>query len=288
MRRARRAWLVGCALVAACGDIPAEYHPPVESLTLGELVFRIVRANLAASQTCALPYVSELEPHHADFVGSFDYALAQDIRDNVPELLGSTIVPVVANGTLPDLVNHVATALHSLVDDSVDPQRETLASMVSLATSPTLVESTMVTNLAAGVLASPSLSNVLHSTRRLMEENDGVALVIDDVLSLVTTDTASMPSSCTGLTLDDVQGTVLASEGFVDDPAYSLGTPAWMVRPDLHGNPRVLVDTATGKLAAPFVDLDGDGAADVGASGRPIDAAGTLIDQPVSRHERCA
>jgi hypothetical protein len=280
MRKARRAWLVGCALAAACGDIPTEYHPPTESLTLGELVFRIVRANLAASETCALPYVSELEPHHADFVGSFDFALAQDIRDDVPELLGSTIVPVVENGTLPDLVNHVATALHSLVDDGVDPQRETLTSIVSLATSPTLVESSMVTNLAAGVLASPSLAKVLHSTRLLMQENDGVALVIDDVLNLVTTDRAQAPSTCTGLTLDDVQGTVLATDGFVDDPAYALGAPAWMVRPDVHGNPRVLVDATTGSLAAPFIDLDGDGAADVGTTGRPIDAAGNLIELP--------
>jgi len=140
--------------------------------------------------------VSELEPHHADFVGSFDFALAQDIRDNVPELLGSTIVPVVENGTLPGLVDHVGDALHSLVDDSVDPNRDTLKAMVSLATSPTLVESSMVTNLAAGVFASPQLSNVLHSTRKLMQENDGVALVMDDVLSLVTTDRTSTPSNC--------------------------------------------------------------------------------------------
>ncbi len=260
--------------------MPDERHPTNEQLTLGELVFRIMRANLAAAQTCALEYVSQVEPHHADFVRSFDYALAQDIVNDLPDLLGNTIQPVVANGTLPGLVDHVGSALKLLVDDAVDPRRKTLTSMVSLATSPTLVESAMVTNLAAGLLASPTLPQVLHATRLLMAENDGVDLVVNDVLGLVTHGSAPSASSCTGLVLDDVQGTLLRTEGFVDDPQYALGAPAWMVRPDVHGNPRVLVDTVSNKLPAPFIDLDADGAADVGTSGTPIDATGNRIDLP--------
>jgi hypothetical protein len=50
---------------------PGEHHPPNEPLTFGELVFRVIRTNLAAAQTCSLEYVSQLEPHHADFVRSF-------------------------------------------------------------------------------------------------------------------------------------------------------------------------------------------------------------------------
>jgi hypothetical protein len=63
-------------------------------------------------------------------------------------------------------------------------------------------------------------------------------------------------STCSGLTLDDVQGTLLRTDGFVDDPHYALGAPGWMVRPDVHGNPKVLVDTVTNKLPTPFIDLD--------------------------------
>jgi hypothetical protein len=275
-----RGWLVAVGLAAGCGGIPAEHHPPNESLTFGELVFRVIRANLAAAQSCPLEYVSQLEPHHADFVGSFDHALAQDIRNDLPDLLGSTLVPVVANGSLPELVDHVGEALARLVDDDLDPQRATLASFVSLATAPTLVESSMVTDLAAGALAAPNLPQVLHSARLLMQENDGVALVLDDVLGLVTHSGPAASTSCTGLVLDDVQGTLLATEGFSDDPHYTLGTVGWMVRPDVHGNPRVLVDATTGILPAPFIDLDGNGAADVGTTGRPIDAYGTVIDLP--------
>ncbi|MGE5185471.1 MAG: hypothetical protein ACM31C_25580 [Acidobacteriota bacterium] len=279
MLRLRGASLLACALAAACGGVPTEKHPPNQSLTFGEVVFRIIRANLAASQTCSLEYVSQLEPHHADFVSSFDFALSQDVRSALPDLLGGTIEPVVQNGTLPGLVHQVGVSLHSLVDDQVDPQRKTLSAIVDLANQPTLVESSMVTDLAAGALAAPNLPQVLHSTRLLMGENDGVDTVMNDVLGLATHASTSA-SSCTGLSLGDVQGTLLRSDGFVDDPHYALGDPAWMVRPDVHGNPAVLVDATTGQLATPFVDQDGDGAADVDAQGRPVDAMGNAIDLP--------
>jgi hypothetical protein len=279
----RGTWLLGLALAVGCGGVPTEQHPPDQRLTFGEMVFRIIRANLAAAPTCALPYVSELEPHHADFVASFDGTLSDGVADDLPDLVGGTIEPVVNNGTLPDLVHHVGEALHALVDDQVDPQRETLGSIVHLAHSPTLVESSMVTDLAAGALASPNLPSVLHATRLLLEEDDGVDRVGDDLLSLVTRGAPDAPSTCTGLALDDVQGTLLRSDGFFDDPHYALGAPAWMVRPDVNGNPKVLVDAATGTLPPPFVDADGDGVADIGPTGEPVDAAGHVIDLPFLR-----
>jgi hypothetical protein len=269
-----------CTVAAACGDIPTEEHPPNQSLTLGEMVFRIIRTNLTASQSCSLEYVSQLEPHHVDFVTSFDFMLAEDIRNDLPDLLGNTIFPVVENGTLPQFVDRIGEALHTLVDDKVDPQRKALNALVNLANSPTLIESSMVTDMLAGALASPNLPQVLHATRLLMAENNGVDLVMNDVLGLAVHGQDSPASSCTGLVLDDVQGTLLRTDDIVDDPHYTLGTPAWMVRPDIHGNPSVMIDTANGKLAAPFIDLDGNGAADVGASGRPIDQYGNLIDLP--------
>lgn len=273
--------LVVVAFVAgACGDVPSEEHPANQSLSFGEMVFRIIRANLNASQSCSIQYVAQLEPHHADFVGSFDYMLSQDIQSDLPDLLGNTIVPVVKNGSLPGLVDRVGEAMQTLVDDDVDPDRKTLTAFVNLASTPTLVESSMVTDLAAGALAHDDLPAVLHSTRLLMEENDGVDLVINDVLGLASYSDDVPASSCTGLRLDDVQGTLLRTDGFVEDPRYQLGAPGWMVRPDSHGNPKVLVDSVTGKLPVPFIDLDGDGDADVGVDGLPIDAYGSVIDLP--------
>ena len=285
MRPVRGAWLVASSAAASllavgCSGVPDEHRPANESLSFGELVYRVIRTNLVSARTCSLELVGQLEPHHADFVRSFDHTLAADVRDDLPELLGSTIVPVVQNGTLPGLVDRVGEALRRLVDDARDPERQVLGSIVSLATAPSLVESWMVTDLAAGLLASPNLPQILHSTRLLMEEHDGVDVVLDDVLSLATHGSAPPPHGCSGLVLDDVQGTLLRTDGFVDDPHYALGEPAWMVRPDVNGNPKVLVDPATGKLSRPFIDRDNNGVADVGTTGRPIDDVGNLIDLP--------
>ena len=211
---------------------------------------------------------------------SFDWTLSQSVRNDLPDLVGSTILPVVQNGTLPQVVTRVGQGLHTLVDDQVDPQRKTLTAMANLANSPTLVESAMVTDLAAGLLVAGNLPEVLHSTRLLMDESDGVDTVMNDVLGLVTHGSSGPASTCTGLALGDVQGTLLRTDGFVDDPHYALGDPGWMVRPDIHGNPKVLVDVATGKLASPFIDVDGDGAADTDAVGQPVDAYGDVIDLP--------
>jgi hypothetical protein len=275
----RGLWLF-VAFVAACGDVPTEEHPPNQKLTFGEMVFRIIRTNLVASQSCSLEYVGQLEPHHADFVASVDFTLSQDIQSDLPDVLGNTIVPFVKNGTLPGLVDRIGEALFTLVDNNVDPDRKTLTAIVDLANSPTLVESSMVTDLASGAFAEPNLRGVVHSTRLLMEENDGVDTVLNDVLSLASHSDALPPSTCTGLVLDDVQGTLLRTDGFVDDPHYSLGAPGWMVRPDANGNPKVLVDSVTGKLPVPFVDANNDGVADTGPTGRPIDAYGNPIDLP--------
>src|SRR5262249_51181833 len=130
------------------------------------------------------------------------------------------------------------------------------------------------------LLAESDLPARVHALRLLAEENDGVDNVLSDVLGVVLAPDDGSSTSCAGVSLDDVQGTVLRSQGFVDDPAYALGAPSWMVRPDAHGNPRVLVDGTTGALAAPFVDRDGDGAADVDADGHPVDASGNVIDLP--------
>jgi hypothetical protein len=278
--RARGSWLVIAALAAGCGDLPTEVHPPNQSLTFGELVYRVIRANLSASQSCALAYVGQLEPHHVDFVRSFDYMLDANIQSDLPDLVGNTIMPVVDNGTLPGLVDRVGESMHLMIDDSVDPERKTLTAIVNLSNAPTLIESSMITGIAAGALADPNLKAVIHAARQLAAETDGVDLVINDLLSLATHAEAPPANSCSGLALDDVQGTLLRTTGFVDDPAYNLGAAAWMVRPDSHGNPKVLVDAATGKLSAPFVDNDGDGDADVDAQGHPIDMFGNPIDLP--------
>ena len=74
----------------------------------------------------------------------------------------------------------------------------------------------------------------------------------------------------------DVEGTVRAIDvdllervlGVVAEP--DEGVPAWVVRADDHGNPKVARDDFGG-LHPPFRDDDGDGCADVDLEGRPLD-----------------
>jgi len=69
------------------------------------------------------------------------------------------------------------------------------------------------------------------------------------------------------------------------DPSAKLGRPAWSVWADLHGNPRVAVDPKTKKLFFPFVDRDGDGAADVNKANQPVDGAAKPITLPAFGHQ---
>jgi hypothetical protein len=268
-------------LVAGCvGDPPAQTKPQNKTLTLGELLYRVVRDNLTASSTCGPAYTARYTPHHDDLVASFDRMVTQGLSTGATDVLGKAMQPSVASGALPRLARRIGDALGLLVSDSFDPQRATLKALLSLGDVPTLFESTMLSQLASALLTQRDLAARFHALRLLAEENDGVTGVLDDALGLVLSPAGTSAPTCTGVTLDDVQGTVLRSAGFVEDPAYKLGAAAWMVRPDKHGNPRVLVDVKTGKLAAPFVDHDGDGAADVDAHGHPIDASGNVIDRP--------
>jgi hypothetical protein len=283
MIASRKTWalLAPAFVLGACvGDPPPQTKPTNKTLTLGELVYRVIDDDLAMAKTCGPQYTSQLTPHHDDFVHSLDETITKGLDAGLSNILGKTIQPSVADGSLPLLVHRVGEALDLLVSDSFDPKRETLQAMLSLSGVPTLFETTMVSSLVSALLGERDLPARIHAMRLLGEENDGVDYVLSDVLSLVLASDDASSAACPGVSLDDVQGTVLRSQGFVEDPAYSLGTAAWMVRPDAHGNPRVLVDSTTGKLAAPFVDRDNDGAADVDSAGHPVDASGAIIDLP--------
>lgn len=274
---------VAAISTAGCNAATPKQHraPASQRPSLGELVFRILRQNLQASGDCPAEYVAALDTHHEDFVTSFDYAIAQDIQNDVPDLLGGTIMPQVDNGKLPHLVDKIAQALALLISDSFDKNRTTIHSLANLANARTLLESTMAFDMVRAVLTDTTITDKLHALTLLAQENDGVDYVMDDLMSIAASGLQpSAPSMCTGIALRNVQDTLLRTTGFVDDPAYHLGAPAWMVRPDKNGNPRVLVDASTGKLATPFVDANNDGAADVNANGEPIDATGAVIDIP--------
>lgn len=268
---------------SACSTLGGTEPPLSKKASLGELVFRILHDNLAQSAQCAPQYVAALDARHTDFVTTFDYTLTHDVQGGIPDVLGGTIVPLVQNGQLPALVDQLAEAMALLISDSFDANRDTLASLVKIANGRTMLENTMVFSLVDAILADSAIRDRLHSLALLSQENDGVDYTLDEVLALVSSYLATdHTSTCSGLTVPDVQSTVFRTTGYVEDAALALGTPAYAARPDANYNARVLVDSATGALATPFVDVNpADGVADVNVAGEPIDATGAVIDIPI-------
>lgn len=276
--------LATLALVSvSCGN-PEQDEPPLSGrASLGELVYRILRDTLANSDDCPQQYVAELTEHHTDFVETFDHTISVNITNDLPDVLGGTITPLVENGKLPNLVDQLAISIALLVDDEFDPDRAILGSLVHLSEARTMLEASMVFEVVEAILADPMIRDKVHALALLAQEHDGVDYLIDEALGLLTNALEyESPTSCSGLEIPDLQTTVFRTQGFVEDASLALGQPAYGVRWDAHHNPVVKIDTVTGTLSAPFVDLaPADGVADVDASGAPIDASGAVIEIPI-------
>jgi hypothetical protein len=265
--------------VAGCDTSP-DFRDPNGSgpATLGELVYRILKGNLEESATCPGEYVEALETNHTDFVTTFDYALSNNIKDDLPDILGGTIQPVVESGDLPELVDALAEALALLISDEFDADREVLTSLADLATTRTMLESSMAITLVNRLLADPTLPDKVHALAGLAAEHDGVDYALDELLEMVSRNLSEErePSECSGLALDDLEDTLLRTEGFRE--AFDMGAPAYVARMDANGNPIVRLDPVRGALPLPFADKDHNGKADVNDDGQLIDSKGEVIE----------
>ena len=262
----------------ACQSPTPNFRDPgeIDQFTLGELVFEILRDQLEVADECSPELVSELDSHRDDFVTSFDYAISEDVVDELPDLLGGTIVPIVRSEDLPALTDAIAETLALLISDELDPDRLALHSLANIADTRTVLEGSHAIRLVAELLADPTLEDKIHALAGLALEDDGADQAIDSILDIAARQLSDdEPSACSGIEIGPVEENLLRTEGYWDDPA--LGSPAYAARADDNGNPRVRVNSLTGALYAPFVDGDGDGVADVDARGRPVDGDGAPI-----------
>ena len=286
----RRAWicwalpvLVVWTCTSSCQSTTADFadpHGEGDRWTLGELVYEILHSNLERAEECSPEMVGQLEGNRDRFVTTFDHTVTNDIENDLPELLGGTVLPLVDSGDMPALTDALAQALALLIDDEMDRERKALGAMVSISKTRTVLAESQAIELVSRILADPAITDKVHALAGLALEDDGADLAVSSALDLVRRTLADdgEPSACAGIEVEGLADRLLATDGYAVDP--SMGMPAWSARPDLHGNPRVRTDPDTGTLYEPFVDGDGDGAADVDALGRPIDAAGQPIDIP--------
>ncbi len=262
----------------ACNE-PNFSDPPGEGdrLTLGELVYQILHDNLERADMCGQAYADTLAIDRDRFVTSFDHAISDDVVDDLPDLLGGTLLPVVDSGDLPAMTDALAEAMALLVDDELDPDRTVLTSAMEIAQTRSTLERSHVFEVARRLLRDPNLEERIHALAAIAQARDGDGNVLGTMLDLLGRNLEEpLESECEGVVVEDVAGTLLATDPYAPDPA--MGDPAWAVRADENGNPQVVA--RGGALPAPFVDADGDLVADIDELGRPVDSSGMPIDLP--------
>ena len=281
-----RYWALASLMLplAACQSSTAEFADPPgdgDRWTLGELVYEILHANLERADECAPEMVGELEADRERFITTFDHTITNDIVDELPDVLGGTILPLVDDGSMPQMTDALAQALALLVDDEFDPDRKALGAVVDMGKARTVLSESRAIELVSRILADPTITDKARAITGLALEDDGADVVVSSALDLARRVLAEpeAPSACAALEAGDLASRLLSTEGFTADPA--MGLPAWTARADANGNPAVRVDPATGSLYSPFVDADADGAADVDDRGRPVDASGQPIEIPI-------
>ena len=289
--RHRGFWFVGPVLLVPAllfgGCVPdpdlAVVDPP--EVNLGEEIFKIARSNLAKAADCAPQKVAVLDSHRTELIDAINTAIDGETLNLVRTGVSEAMVPLIKNGALPAMTDDLAGLLELLL---IDPQHLSLGAIVDLASTPGVLDLDSWISLGGQLLEQQRISAFVAAASDVVRDYDGkdasgnpVGSEEDLIRHLLAT-ASSLLLKVRAPQGNDLWST-LQDEGLAMatvDPSAKLGRPAWSVWADLHGNPRVAIDPKTGTLYLPFVDQDGDGAADVNQDNQPVDGAGKPIDLP--------
>lgn len=293
------AWILAltqCVTLAGCrqatgggsGGSASVAAASTAGVNLGQILYDLLHHQY--EQQGEVGKAAALEARQSDFVAAVNRILPSDVGSSLFPTLQS-LLPLVDDGTLERGLTDVDGLISDLLADQAT--LDALATLLQGAGGGASAGDGRARNqLVSRLLAYPELEPLMRSIMALVREHDGV----DDqgapngepdlcgplrgMLSQALQEFQASPG--TGQATHDLLGRL--SESLLRDQAMdafpNLGPAAWSVRLDRHGNPAVAADPATGRLPAPFVDRDGDGAADVGADGRPVDGQGAAIDLP--------
>jgi len=289
--------LAQVALLPTACSRDTTYHGPAQegglfgalaaTFNLGEKAFVLVRSRLAASPVRSAEKVAALEARRADFVNAVNAVITQQ----AVQTLGPTVRAVfdlVDDGTLPRASENVAQLLDTV---SNEPGGKTLRALVALSDGKTVVQVDDVLAYMARSANLPEFEDMIEACADIIQGNDGVddqgvpngePRLMENLQAFVASglrDYAALPVTATAGLLDGVSKELLALAPANRSGAALAGERVWAVRVDRHANPAVAKD-AQGRIPAPFVDADRDGAADVNADGLQVDAQGAVIDLP--------
>lgn len=255
--------------------------------SVGEILFRIVRANLQQAKDHPNEKVAALDARKQEFVQAVDTTIPQAVLGQASGLLDD-VLALVDDGTLPDLSRNLASILDLLVQD-----QPTLAALANMSSSRAAIEKDTVLKLASRLLSYQDLDNLLQAIVAVVKANDGSngsKDILSDLLGVFSRRLEGLASPVPGAPApaQDLVNALLESVELRG--GQQVGGAAWAVRADRNGNPSVAIDPSTitfgpfgiptgFTIYAPFVD-DGTGTAKVNAAGDPVDAQGSVIALP--------
>lgn len=262
------------------------------SLSLGELMFEIVRASVAKSPDHATEKVAALDARKADFVGAVDTICPRNTNGGLSAMIDD-VIDRVDDGTIPGIARNVASVLDLLLHDPQDPQGLAIQALATLSGSKPPIDSATALKLASRLLAYPDLENLFARIADVVAANDGLAAngqpaaaerdLLSELLGVLSRRLEALerpaagaqPSAGSNMLVDALLESIELRGG------QQVGGAAWAVTLDKHGNPAVAINPATGRVYPPFLDQNADGAADVNAAGNPVDAFGAEIHIPI-------
>lgn len=258
-------------------------------VSLGSVLYGLVHAQLEQSADNPQGRLAALEARRSEFIAAVDAMVPAHVTGNLRSTL-QDIVDLVHDGTLPDTAEHLARILELLAHDPADPQDHRLQALVTLAGGRAPLDRESLLRLLGRMFAYPEVDELLSGIAAVVRENDGLdgsGQPAPQERDLVTDLVRVGAELLRGL--ERPQNAQAVNAGWerllalllspIDLRGTQVGGPAWAVRLDERGNPKVL-PKADGTLPAPFVDQDGDHKPDVNAEGLPVDANGDVIELP--------
>lgn len=283
-------WAAGCRQATGGGGGGAAASTAAGAtagVNFGQILYDLLHHTYTTKGETAK--AAALEARKAEFIAAVNRILPSDVSSNLFPTLRS-LLPIVDSGAVDRAAADVDAIIAELLTDPA-----TLDALVTLMGSVGSSGGARHADhgrnqLISRLLAYPELESASRALFEIVRDNDGVdeqgrpngernlLAQLQGMISRALLGYQPAPGSGNSLAqaVEQLSDALLSDQPLEAFP--DLGAPAWAVRLDVHGNPKVAVDPATGRLPAPFVDQDGDGAADVDAQGRPVDATGAPID----------
>lgn len=262
----------------SCTEITWHEHPP--PATLGEAAYDVVHVNLEEATECRDERLEPLVTHRDSFVHAVDSIFPPPFNHHhFRAFIEDAVFPLVDGHQLPLLSNVIASRLQLLIDHERDPERLTLNALLRLADTKTILEPRHFITLLERILDDPQLIPLIQAASALSQERHEGRYNSHELFRLLNEHLLefTQQSQCAPLDAGNLEHTLLRDDLFSGESPEEM--PAWFVRSDLHGNPRVSTDAGL-RLHPPFVDADFDGAADVNAHGLPVNVSGEVINRP--------